>query len=111
MKELEQLLKETRETAALCEPLKDEQGKLNMNTDTKKKTYAIYRLEFVDQNEGYKGESRGFEYTGSKADADKRARDSGRAGQTVTCEKIEIGKGKRGLLDALNKYGAHLDNG
>lgn len=68
----------------------------------------VYQLSYRDQKEGHQG----YTYFGSKAAAQKetkRVQANGSLVLTQTVLTVEISK--RGILQALNAYGGHADNG
>lgn len=72
----------------------------------------FYRLHMTYDN----GSSAGYEYFTSKGAADKRKREHlslnpGENKQSNEIDVIEVKPTKAGILDALNRFGDHPDNG
>ena len=65
----------------------------------------FYRVHFVNHAEMG---SQGYEFFTSKRAAEKKAREYG---PTAEVEEIQVTPTRAGILDALNRYGSHPDNG
>lgn len=65
----------------------------------------FYRVEYY----GQAGESEGFEWFAKRREALRAVKETGSASATI--ERISIRLTAEGVLEALNRYASHNDNG
>lgn len=72
----------------------------------------IYRVSIVGgETSGVEGEHQGYSYHSSKADAQRAVREVKANGHECTIEVTECKPTKAEIIDYLNRYAAHPNNG
>lgn len=68
----------------------------------------IYRISFRDAKEG---KHYGFEYVTSMVDARTEMLNAKELELDARLERVDLPKGKKQVIDLLNKWASHPDNG
>ena len=72
----------------------------------------IYRISSVGGDaSAVTGEHQGYQYVSNKRDLRKSLREATSFDHDAEFEVINVEISKRGILEALNKYGEHPNNG
>lgn len=72
----------------------------------------VYQNSVTGGNESVvAGEHQGYSYFPSKREAQRHATEAKRNDHDVEMRVIDVVISKRGILNALNRYGGHAENG